>query len=203
MEETIEFFSEYKHISVILHVLSVIVGMGAALISDILFNIYIKDKKIRLHENRTLGTLSNVIWVALFFIVMSGFMLFLSDPITYGHSAKFLVKMTVVGVIIINGYLFLKIVHPALRKINFTDTNMHHKYVKLRKLSFAFGAVSLASWISAFILGMLGHIPFTYMEAIVGYIAFCFGGIMVSQIIEYRMVHEQMHFYPEDTFPNS
>ncbi|MEK7585815.1 MAG: hypothetical protein AAB477_01085 [Patescibacteria group bacterium] len=189
MAETTEFFNEYKHISVIIHVLSVIVGMGAALVSDIMFNLYIKDKKINLNENRTLGILSNIVWFSLFFIVVSGLMLFLSNPIEYSLSVKFLVKMTIVGVIIINGYAFWHTIHPALRKINFTDTNMRHKYVKLRKASFAMGAVSLASWLTAFILGMLGHIPLSYLEAIVGYITICFGGILVSQIMEYRMTH--------------
>lgn len=191
MSDAIEFFKEYKTISVIVHVLSVIVGMGSALVSDILFNIYIKDKKIQKHENQTLSTLSIIVWISLAFIVLSGLALFLSDPLKYAYSVKFLVKMTIVGVIIVNGYLFWKAIHPALHKINFTDTNMHHKYVRLRKASFAMGAVSLASWLSAFVLGMLGHIPLTYLEAIVGYIALCFGGILFSQIVEYRLTHSK------------
>jgi uncharacterized membrane protein YwzB len=188
MEEVIDFFAAYKNIAVIMHVLSVVVGMGAALISDILFNSYIKDKRISKAESRTLEILSKVVWMSLAFIVTSGLMLFVSDPIKYSHSVKFLVKMTIVGVIIVNGYAFWRLVHPALKKINFTDTNMHHKYVKLRKLSFALGSISLASWLSAFVLGMLGHIPVSYLEAITAYISICFGGILVSQIIEYRMI---------------
>ncbi len=189
MEDIIEFFSNYKYISVIIHVLSVVVGMGAALISDILFNVYIKDKKIQPNEDRTLSTLSTIVWTSLFFIVLSGLALFLSDPNSYIHSPKFLVKMSIVGVIIVNGYLFQKLIHPALRKINFTDVNMSHKYVKIRKMSFAFGSVSLASWLSAFVLGMLGHIPLSYLEAMTGYILICFGGILVSQIVDYKLTH--------------
>lgn len=189
MSDTIEFFKEYKTISVIVHVLSVVVGMGSALVSDILFNLYIKDKKIQKHENKTLSKLSAIVWISLVFIVLSGLALFLSDPIKYSQSVKFLVKMTVVGVIIVNGYAFWRLIHPALRKLNFTDINMHHKYVKIRKASFAMGAVSLASWLLAFILGMLGHIPLTYLEAISGYIALCFGGILFSQIVEYKITH--------------
>lgn len=189
MSDTIEFFKEYKTISVIVHVLSVVVGMGSALVSDILFNLYIKDKKIQKHENKTLSKLSAIVWISLVFIVLSGLALFLSDPIKYSQSVKFLVKMTVVGVIIVNGYAFWRLIHPALRKLNFTDINMHHKYVKIRKASFAMGAVSLASWLLAFILGMLGHIPLTYLEAIAGYIALCFGGILFSQIVEYKITH--------------
>lgn len=191
MEATIDFFSDYKHISVIVHVLSVIVGMGSALVSDILFNNFMKDKKIRIEEDRTLSTLSHIIWISLFFIVLSGILLFLSDPLYYAHSIKFLVKMTIVGVIIINGYAFGRIVHPALRKIDFTDANTHHKYVRIRKLSFAFGAISLSSWLSAFVLGMLGHIPLTYLEALCGYIIICFGGIFISQIVDYKLTQQK------------
>ena len=189
MNTVIEFFSEYKIISVIVHVLSVVVGMGAAFVSDILFNIYIKDKRIQPNEDRTLGTLSGIVWVSLIFIVLSGFALFLSDPIGYSQSHKFLVKMTIVGVIIVNGYLFWKVIHPALKKIDFIDTNMSHKYVKLRKVAFALGAVSLFSWLSAFVLGMLSNVSIYYSEAIIGYAAICFGAILASQVVEHRMTH--------------
>lgn len=190
MEETINFFNEQKHVFTLLHVFSVIVGMGSALVSDILFNVYIKDKKINIHEDRTLNTLSKIIWFSLFFIFMSGIALFLSDPVKYSHSVKFLIKMTIVTVVIINGYMFQRIVHPALRKINFSDTNIHHKYVKLRKLSFAFGAISLTSWLLAFILGMLKSIPISYTIALLGYITILLGGVLFSQIVEYRLTHK-------------
>jgi hypothetical protein len=192
MEETIEFFSKYKTISVILHVLSVIVGMGAALVSDILFNFFIKDKKIQHHENKTLFVLSNIVWASLFFIVLSGLMLFLSNPVKYIDSTKFLVKITIVGVIIINGYLFWRVIHPALRKINFTDTNIHHKYVRLRKMAFALGAVSVISWLSAFILGMLKNIYISYWQAIIGYIVVCLCGVLASQLMDYKMSYEKI-----------
>jgi hypothetical protein len=125
--------------------------------------------------------------------VLSGIFLFLSDPFGYSSSVKFLVKMTIVGVVIANGYVFGRLIHPALLKINFTDTNIHHKYVKLRKLSFACGAVSLVSWLSAFVLGMLGHIPLSYLEAIAGYIALCFGGIIIAQIVDHRLTHIKLN----------
>jgi hypothetical protein len=190
MSEVIEFFGAYKPVSVILHVLSVIVGMGSALVSDIFFNIFIKDKKIQAKESYVLDMLSVIVWFSLAFIFLSGFAIFLSDPLNYFYSTKFLVKMTVVTAIIINGYLFWRLVHPALHKLNFTDKNMHHKYVRLRKVSFALGAISLASWMSAFVLGMLGDIPFSYAQSITGYLVICFAGIIVSQIMEYRMTHK-------------
>lgn len=190
MTETIEFFGEYKNISTILHVLSVVVGMGSAFVSDIFFNIFIKDKKIQKYENKILNRLSSIVWISLLFILLTGLMLFLSDPLGYSMSVKFLIKMTVVGLIAVNGYVFLRIVHPALHKMNFSDNNIHHKYVRLRKVSFALGAISFVSWLSAFLLGILPNIPLSYAQSLIGYLVLCFVGIIMSQIIEDRTIHE-------------
>ena len=191
MEEIMGFLGDNKRIFVIIHVLAVIIGMGGALISDIFFNIYIKDKKIQPNENKTLGILSTIVWTGLFFIVLSGLAIFLSDPIKYSQSVKFLVKMTIVGIIIINGYAFFRIIHPALRKIDFTDSNMHHKYVKLRKIAFAMGALSLTSWLVAFVLGMIKTIPISYEMAMLTYLIIGLFGIFFSQAIEIRLTHKK------------
>ena len=185
------FLGDNKRIFVIIHVLAVIIGMGGALISDIFFNIYIKDKKIQPNENKTLGILSTIVWTGLFFIVLSGLAIFLSDPIKYSQSVKFLVKMTIVGIIIINGYAFFRIIHPALRKIDFTDSNIHHKYVKLRKIAFAMGAISLTSWLVAFVLGMIKTIPISYEMAMLTYLIIGLFGIFFSQAIEIRLTHKK------------
>lgn len=190
MEETINIFAEYKSVSVILHVFSVIVGMGTAIVSDILFNIYIKDKKLDIHENKTLNILSSIIWTSLGFILLSGIFIFFSDSVKYMNSPKFLLKMVIVGFVIINGYAFQRIVHPSLRKINFTDTNSHHKYVKVRRLSFAFGAISITSWMSAFILGSISKIPVSFFTGLSLYLFMCLGAVVVSQLVEYRITHE-------------
>ena len=184
MEETIQFFSEYKKISVIAHVLSVIVGMGTALVSDVLFSVYVKDKKINKTENITLQVLSRVIWISLGLITLSGLAIFLSDPLTYAYSTKFLVKTAIVFVIILNGYLFWKITHKSLKKINFTDTNSNHKHVRIRRLSFAFGAVSVVSWLAAFILGSIDTLPVTFSMAMGIYTTIIILAIIVSQIAD-------------------
>jgi len=184
MEETIQFFSEYKKISVIAHVFSVIVGMGTALVSDVLFSVYIKDKKINKTENITLQVLSYVIWISLGLITLSGLAIFLSDPLTYAYSTKFLVKTAIVFVIILNGYLFWKITHKSLKKINFTDTNSNHKHVRIRRQSFAFGAVSVVSWFAAFILGSIDTLPVTFSMAMGIYTTIIILAIIVSQIAD-------------------
>lgn len=191
MEDIIQFFSEYKEFSVIAHVFLVIVGMGTAFVSDVLFNLYIKDKKINPTENITLEALSRVIWISLGLIVLSGLAIFLSDPLKYVSSTKFLMKMFIVFVIILNGYLFWKITHKSLKKINFTDTNSHHKYVRVRRLSFAFGAISVVSWLSAFILGSIQLIPVSFGVAMGIYAAIIIFAVISSQIVEYLITHKK------------
>jgi hypothetical protein len=193
MEATIEFFNEYKSTSVMVHVFSVIVGMGAALVSDALFNTFIIDYKINKTENRVLGILSNIIWISLFFILLSGVAIFLSYPEKYMSSDKFLIKMFIVCCVVINGYLFQKFIHPALRKFNFTDTDSHHKYVKIRRLSFALGAVSFISWILAFILGSVDYVPFSFYEMIGIYFGVLFFGICASQLMERRISRNSLN----------
>lgn len=191
MLEVINFFEEYKQASVMTHVFFVILGMGSALASDVLFNVYIKDKKINPTENNTLEVLSRIIWISLWFIVLSGIAIFLSDISAYSMSSKFLLKMTIVGFIIINGYLFARITHGSLSKLNFSDVNSHHKYVKVRRLSFAFGAVSLVSWLSAFVLGGIKNIPVSFWSGLITYGVFLILAILGSQIVEYIITHKR------------
>ncbi len=190
---TIELFNEYKWVSVIVHVFSVIVGMGSALISDVMFNTFLADFKINKIENKILSLLSNIIWVSLFMILFSGIAIFISNPEQYMNSDKFILKMFIVCVIIINGYLFQRFVHPALLKFRFSDTNLNHKYVKLRKLSFALGAVSFISWMLAFVLGSIDFIPFSFHQSIGFYFGILSFGIVMSQFLEIHISRKALH----------
>jgi len=191
MEATAIFFTEYKQIFVIGHVFSVVCGMGAAIVSDVLFNVYIKDKKINPTEHATLEVISRIIWGSLALIVLTGVALFLSDPVAYANSDKFLLKVAIVAVIIINGFMFWKITHKSLKHINFTDTDINNKYVRIRKLSFAFGAISLVSWFTVFILGSISSIPVSLAVGAGIYAVIILLAIIASQVMEYFITHKK------------
>lgn len=190
MEEAAIFFSEYKPIFVIAHVFSVICGMGAAIVSDVLFNFYIKDKKINPTESGTLEVISRIIWGSLGLIVLSGLALFFSDPIAYASSDKFLLKVAIVAVIIANGFLLWKITHKSIKKINFTDTNINNKYVRIRKISFALGAISIVSWFTVFILGSISSIPVSLAVGAGVYLVIIVLAICASQVLEYLITRK-------------
>ncbi len=183
--ETIEFFQEHKTIFVIGHVLSVISGMGAALVSDVMFNMFLKgSRQISASESKILYRLSGMIWVSIFLIVATGTALFFSAPDFYAHSDKFLLKMTIVLGIIANGIVFWLYLHPKLTKIKFGEITLTPRLERARSIAFASGAFSFVSWLAAFVLGSISTIPVNYKIGLAVYLVISAGAIMVSQFMK-------------------
>ena len=172
--ESLQFFADIKTPMTIVHVLSVVVGMGSALLSDILFTFYARDKKLSSHEIHTLGILSRIVWLSLIFIILSGVGLFFSDVPRYLDSVKFLGKMTIMAVLLINGSLLHHYVWPRLGTRSFLTAQ---KNAGLRKISFVSGAISVFSWVSVCILGVLSSVPISYAELMGIY-----GGLLVITV---------------------
>ncbi|MFN4181563.1 MAG: hypothetical protein ACK4FA_02625 [Candidatus Paceibacteria bacterium] len=187
-----EFIETYRFLFIILHVFFVVLGMGSALIVDLLFNYYIRDRKLSDDEHKTLNFLTKIIWISLSLITASGLLVFLTDSEWYLASPKFLLKMCIVLVIAINGFLFYKITHKSLRNIEFADRDGSHPLVRMRRLSFAFGAVSFISWMSVFLLGSLRSIPLSLGQGLLVYLGLLCVGIVASQLLERRITRPQV-----------
>ncbi len=179
--------SEYSGLILILHILGAALGLGSATISDVLFFKFLRDSKISEWEADVLGTLSQVIWLCLAIIIVTGIGLYLPDSARLNESPKFLVKMFIVAVIIINGAFLNLWITPRLVKISFAGGFHTHEEGKLhyaRRFSFALGAVSTISWYSAFILGSLRESPGGFLTILGAYLLLLAVGIMASQIME-------------------
>lgn len=174
----ISFLTEYHRFFLGAHLIGVALGLGGATITDILFFKFLKDNKISGLESGVLKTLSKVIWVALGILVLSGLALYLPYADRLNGSAKFLVKMVVVLVIIINGSLLNLFISPKIEKIS-SNTGF-------RRLAFASGAVSIVSWYSAFILGMMRTKIFGFSELLGIYLGLLALSVVCSQIFECR-----------------
>lgn len=191
---------QYKFFFVVLHLVGVGVGLGGATASDILFFKFLKDLRISHRESDVLRTLSQLIWFGLALLVVSGLGLYLGDIERLNASSKFLVKATVVAVIIVNGaFLNLKIA-PELIKISFGSSTLPaaRKLHMLRKLVFALGAVSFVSWYCALILGALPFVPLPYWQLLAVYVLILMVAITVSQQMERRFASTPMPLPDED-----
>ena len=138
--------------------------MGGALASDSMFLKSLKDLKISKTEMGFLQLGSAMVWLGLFILIISGYLLFSLEPDKYLNSDKFLAKMTVVAIILLNG-LFLHIsLIPRLRRHIGGHLPSSDEFMRKRPYLFTSGAVSLVSWLSALTLGALHKVPWSYGE---------------------------------------
>ena len=175
-------FVTYKALFTVLHVLCVVVGMGAAIVTDILFSFFAHDRNISRYEATIIRFLSYVVTIALIGIVVSGFFIFLSDPARYLASAKFMTKMTAVLVLCINGYFLHRYVFSHITDRGYLTSA---KLAVRRNVSFALGSISFVSWITAMSLGVFDRIIITYKQAVLLYGIALLIAVITSQIISY------------------
>ncbi len=157
----------FRDIIILVHALAAAAGLGTVLTTDYLFMKFLRDKRVSETNVRTMKHLSEVIWIALTVLIVSGIYL-AATKAGILHSSKFLLKMVVVLTLTINGFVLNLFVTPKLSKIAFTKTGMlpDDHPDKIRKIAVFAGAISAFSWILAFILGKMKSIPLGVAEAI-------------------------------------
>ncbi|MBI4256626.1 vitamin K epoxide reductase family protein [Candidatus Uhrbacteria bacterium] len=185
---------EFRPIILVLHILFMALGLGAATLTDIFFLRFLRDLRISQEESDVFSTLSQFIWFALCLMVITGFALYLPQAVSYNDSPKFLAKIIVVSVIIVNGAFLNLSIAPKLAKITFAQPHKHKvgELVLARRFAFVLGPISIVSWYSAFILGSLpagtelSLISFLKIYALMLLIA-----ITIGQFFEHRLRNKQ------------
>jgi uncharacterized membrane protein len=162
------FFAEHKPLVAVLHVLAVVFGMGGAVAADVLFAYFAYNKRLSHGEVRVMQRLSHMVSVGLLCILVSGCMLFLSSPETYAVSTKFLLKITVVVVLAVNGLLLHRYVFAHLADYHVLTHASRHVW---RRWAVTMGAISSVSWMCALALGVLDSIPVPYATALAVYVS--------------------------------
>lgn len=180
----IALLSQTKVLWLMMHNIGFILGVGGATITDIFFFKFLKDFRITAEEKGTMDHLSQIIWVGIIVLVMSGYFLYLPQSARLLEASKFLLKLVVVTVIIINGISLNMKVAPELASLSFEGLPLP---TRRRRIAFVLGAISLTSWYSAFILGSLRSIPISFGLGLLGYGLLLLGAIVGSQVFERRL----------------
>ncbi len=179
----IPLLTEYKEYATMLHLFGFALGLGGATISDILFLRFLKDFKISEEERNILKLMSQIVWFALLIIVISGVGLFLPEIDSLLLSSKFITKMFIISVIIINGAILNLLITPRLLDISWKPKTMDVKKTsRYSNLSFALGSISFVSWYSAFVLGFAKSVPYSFNQLLSIYSGVVILGIIGSQI---------------------
>jgi hypothetical protein len=171
-----------KPIILIIHALAGGIGIGATVITDALFFQFLRDFKISKIESQTFKTISLVLWAALITLIITGALLYGSDVATYSASSKFLIKMTTVIVITLNGIVLNLFLTPRMKQLSFHTPHAHRRHILTKRVGFAAGSVSIISWFSAFLLGSVSSIPLTYIQSLGIYTLLIIAGISASQL---------------------
>lgn len=176
------FLARTREYNLTIHLLGLVLGLGGTLTIDIIFSHFMRKYNITARESVVMHLISQMIIFGLILLVLSGFALLLPYFRVFAENPRFAMKMIVVFVVVINGAALNLYLTPKMKNISLLDKDKR-QYEKLAKISFALGAVSIVSWLSAFLLAMLKtvfDIPFSYL--LTGYLGFVAVGIGGSQI---------------------
>lgn len=185
--DIVALLTENKGLFVFFHALAAAVGVGATTVTDVLFFKFLKDYKISKREKGIMDTMSNIIWIALGLLIITGIGLYLPRSLDLAESSKFLVKVVVVAIVILNGFVLNFVVSPKITKITFKKETPRN-ISRLRKIAFMTGAISISSWYIVFLLGSLRSIPLSFKSGILVYLSILTFAIVTSLVFQRNLV---------------
>lgn len=163
-------FLDIKTIYTIFHIIGAVLGVGGAYVSDAIFISSTKDRVINKTEFNFMKMGSFFVWVGLFVLIISGLLLFSTNPLFYLSSSKFLIKMFIVLIILINGIFFHVIHFPRIYRHVSHHYPSSDEFMRKKKFLTISGVVSITSWTFVLILGVLRFIPISFIEALLFYV---------------------------------
>lgn len=180
---------DLKTVYTILHIFGAIIGAGGAYVSDAMFFASIKDRIISGRELQFMKIGSMFVWGGLILSIISGLLLFSTNPAAYLESSKFLIKTFIVFVIFANGIYFHAGHLPMIHRHKDHHYPSSDEFNRKKKFLIASGVISATSWTFVIILGSLRIIPIDFWAALAGYLVFEVIAISLSLVIfKYKKV---------------
>ncbi|MDQ3192076.1 MAG: hypothetical protein M3Q58_10820 [Bacteroidota bacterium] len=178
----VDLLRETREYNLTIHLFGLVLGLGGTLVVDIMFTHFLRNYRISARESVIMHLISQMIILGLILLLISGLTLVLPFHDTFLNSSRFLMKMTVVLVIILNGIALNLYLTPQLKKISLIEGEKGREE-NLKRISFALGGISIVSWLSAFLLAMLKE-TFTlpYITLLIGYLFLMLIAIAGSQM---------------------
>lgn len=176
-------FIELKTLLLVGHLFGVALGAGVAFFSAVMFTKVMFDKRVTENEMQFLELASALVAFGLTLLVVTGLGMFLLDQEHYLASSKFLVKMTVVGILIVNGTLIHTLHIPVLKKNLGKNLHSIPGFNTRSYFMYAGGAISMTSWATALILGVFRGIPYPYETIFFTYLGALAVAILVSLLL--------------------
>lgn len=146
----------------VMHLLGIILGLGAATVLDLVIVKFLVSGKIKAEQIAMVKFMTGIVSAGLAVLWFSG-ILYLAhyamfDPVKLGNQ-KVWAKIAIVGVLTINGYFIHKTVLPLMEKQigRSLFAGLSRKQITMMMV---FGTVSATSWYVPLILGAMPHFNF-------------------------------------------
>lgn len=184
---------DYQQIALGIHLIGFAFGLGGATISDITFFKALRSKSLTSEQYVFLDMLSKVVWAGLILLIISGLLIFWLIYSEQGSlpmlaSPRWQTKLTLVGVVLLNGFFFKFSIFPALKKLVGQQLTAQSIGPSIRKLALS-GTISIVSWYGIFVVTLL---PRTFRPSYVyfmsAYVAVLAVGFIVSKTLMRKMV---------------
>lgn len=166
-----------------IHIIGVAFGFGGAMVSDAMFFSSIKDKKFTYSELRFMKIGGMLVWLGIGILLVSGIgLVMLKHELL--QSAKFLIKMVVVGVIVLNGIVFHTYHIPKIKEHINKSTKTTKYFQEKGHLLTMSGGVSVVSWFCAALLGSLPALLFTFGQLLLVYVVLLVGALIGGYVLK-------------------
>jgi hypothetical protein len=166
------------------HIVGVALGVGAATVTDIFFMRMLKSGKITQADYDNFAVLSRIIWSGIILLIVSGIGFLWRMHATTGtigilQSDRFVAKLTLVGIVTLNGLVFRFVVFPKLKEAVRKQNLNHH----IRLLAIT-GTISVSGWYSIIALSTLRGINLHYL----GWMGLYLGIIAIGTLIAKNII---------------
>lgn len=174
-----------------IHVIGVVLGVGGATVSDILFFRSIRDGKIDEKEFGHMKMISKIVWTGFAVLVFSGLGMFIGARLgllefegpNKMYNQGVWAHITAAIVILLNGLAMHWKVFPAFESSLGIPFGKAEQILKNRKIIFTTGAVSITSWYSAVAFAGVREFGFPLLWLFAFYAFALCGAVIIANVI--------------------
>ena len=149
----------------VIHIISVMIAVGTVTVTDYLHILGLRNPKLERQTLFVFPHLSNLIRLALLAIYITGTMMVLARPEILS-SPLFWVKLTLVGIVTVNGFILHHVIFPRIEK----GIKKKQYSTQLIRIAAFGGSLSVISWYGIVVLALTKNVGYTPLTFILFYI---------------------------------
>lgn len=163
------------------HIIGVALGAGGATMSDILFLLSVRDRRLDRSELKLLKMASAIVLMGLGLLYVTGFGFVMTGSAVSG---RFFAKMLIVLVATFNGILMHLFIFPFLESCARHSTDLlSDEVLQYAPYMVSAGAVSAVSWYTALVLGIWRTLSISFWQIISVYGVLVLAGVLAANLL--------------------